>query len=222
MDNHYELFSASGMDFIVFHLECDDGNCSWPSNGNPPTGTLTTCQNVMTWMRNLLINNYPTRRAIIASHFVGTPSSGGAGTMTLSNQGQAYLNMAKALPNVFLMMGGHLDQANHRTDLANDGHPIYTVVSDFQTRPNGGNGWLLIMTFDPVADTIHIETYSPTIGAFINKPTAHADDAKIGGVEMNELTLSYAMDSGLPFQTIGTTTGVTSGTQTCVPWPALV
>jgi hypothetical protein len=222
MDNHYELFSASGMDFIVFHLEWDDGNCSWPANGAPPTGTLTTCQNVMTWMRNLLVNTYPNRRAIIASHFVGTPSSGGPGTIALSNQGQAYLNLAKPLPNVFLMVGGHLDQSNHRVDLANDGHPIYTVVSDFQTRPNGGNGWLRIMTFDPAADTIHIETYSPTVagGRFINKPTPHADDQP-SEPNGNELTLAYDMDAGLPFQTIGTTTNVPSGTQTCVSWPGL-
>src|SRR6185503_14920918 len=140
MDNHYELFSAGGMDFIVFHLEWDDGNCSWPSNGSVPTGTLNTCQ------------------------------------------------------NVFLILGGHLDQANHRVDLASDGHPIYTVVSDFQSRPNGGNGWLRIMTFDPTADTIHIETYSPTIGAFINKPTAHADNAP-SEPNGNELTLPYDMDA---------------------------
>src|SRR4030095_11265954 len=153
MDNHYELFSAGGMDFIVFHLEWDDGNCSWPSNGSVPTGTLNTCQNVMVWMRDVLLNQYPTRRAIIASHFVGTPGGGsGAASLPLSNQGQAYVNMAKAIPNVFLILGGHLDQANHRVDLANDGHPIYTVVSDFQSRPNGGNGWLRIMTFDPTAD----------------------------------------------------------------------
>ena len=175
----------------------------------------------MSWMRNLLVNTYPNRRAIIASHFVGTPSAGGAGTMSLSNQGQAYLNLAKPLSNVFLMLGGHLDQANHRVDLANDGHPIYTVVSDFQTRPNGGNGWLRIMTFDPNADTIHIETYSPTVGRFINKPApAHADDQP-SEPNGNELTLAYNMDSGLPFQTIGTTSGVTSGTQTCVSWPGL-
>src|SRR6185503_6711092 len=94
MDNHYELFSAGGMDFIVFHLEWDDGNCSWPSNGSVPTGTLNTCQNVMVWMRDLLVNAYPNRRAIIASHLVGTPSGGsGPASLPLSNQGQAYVNM---------------------------------------------------------------------------------------------------------------------------------
>jgi hypothetical protein len=237
MDNHYELFSASGMDFIVFHLEWDDGNCSWPANGSVPTGTLTTCQNVMVWMRDLLVNTYPDRRVIIASHFVGTPSSGGSGTMTLSNQGQAYLNLAKALPNVFMILGGHLDQTNFREDLANDGHKIFTITTDYQTRPNGGNGWLRIMTFDPVADTIHIETYSPTVegGRFINRPTRHADDlpsatpvadpnaicSSTRTNSCNELLIPYDMDAGLPFQTIGTTTGVPSGTQTCVSWPGL-
>ncbi len=236
MDNHYELFSAGGMDFIVFHLEWDNGNCSWPADGTPPTGTLTTCQNVMTWMRDILIAN-PTRRAIISSHFMGTPSSGGSGTMTLSNQGQAYLNMARPLPNVFLMLGGHLDQSNHREDVANDGHKIYTVVSDFQTRPNGGDGWLRIMTFDPQADTIQIETYSPTIsgGRFINRPTRHADDqsnatpiADPNAVcsstrtnSCNELLIPYDMDAGAPFVAVGTDAGAPAGTRACVNWPGL-
>jgi hypothetical protein len=35
MDNHYELFSAAGMDFIAFHLEFDP-DCSWPEDGSPP------------------------------------------------------------------------------------------------------------------------------------------------------------------------------------------
>src|SRR5207344_2938633 len=97
----------------------------------------------------------------------------------------------------------HLDQTNFRQDVANDGHKIFTITTDYQTRPNGGNGWLRIMTFDPTADTIHIETYSPTVegGRFINKPTAHADNQP-SEPNGNELTLPYDMDAGLPFQTI--------------------
>jgi hypothetical protein len=78
------------------------------------------------------------------------------------------------------------------------------------------------MTFDPTADTIHIETYSPTVegGRFINKPTSHADNQP-NEPNGNELTLPYDMDAGLPFQTIGTTTAVPSGTQTCMSWPGL-
>lgn len=227
MDNHYELFSGSGMDFIVFHFEWDEGNCTWPSNGSVPTGTLTTCQNVLSWARDLLINTYPNRRAILTAHFMGTPSSGGTGTLALSNQGQAIINMAKGTPNVFLTLGGHLDQADSRTDLANDGHTIHTWVSDYQSRPGGGNGWLRIMTFDPQADTIRVETYSPTLGRYINKladgtPNNHADNL---AAPENEFTVTYDMDDGGPFTVIDaeSTASLSPGAPAtvCVTWPSL-
>ena len=77
------------------------------------------------------------------------------------------------------------------------------------------------MTFDPQADTIHVETYSPTFDRFINKlndgtPNSHADN--LAPTE-NEFTLTYDMDSGLPFTTIGTDNGTPAGTQACVSWP---
>jgi hypothetical protein len=52
-DNHYKLFSASGMDFIVIHLEYDTS----PEQG------------VLDWANNLL-QTYSSRRAIVVSHYV--------------------------------------------------------------------------------------------------------------------------------------------------------
>ena len=221
MDNHYELWSAGGMDFISFHLEWDNSGCSWPADGSEPPAPLSTCQSVLKWMRDALTGPHAGRRALVATHFMGTPSSGGTGTLSLSAQGQAIVNAAKGVPNVFLLLGGHLDQADRRTDLANDGHVMTTLVSDYQTRPNGGNGWLRILTFSPQNDTIRVETWSPVLGRYINKladgtPNSHADN--LAPTE-NEITLSYEMDSGEPFAALGTDTGVPSGQQACVTWP---
>ena len=231
MDNHYELFSASGMDFIIFHLEYDT-TCAWPTGGS------ASCQAVLSWMRNLLSTTYVNRRAIVTTHWIATPGS----TTAFSSQGQAIFNAIKDLPNVFLLLGGHLDQASHREDLATDGHKIFTIPTDYQSRPQGGGGWLRIMTFDPAANSIHIETYSPWYGRFINKPLPrHADDlsnespsstdptaacywnATTGtghstNGSCNELLLSYPMDSGGPYEESGTVTGVHSGDTVCVPW----
>jgi len=195
MDNHYELFSAAGMDFIVFHLEFDP-DCSWPEDGSPPR-PRTTCQHVLAWMRHTLAGEHKHRRAIIVSHFVGTPTPQGEGEPGFSAQGQAIFNAVKRLPNVFLVLGAHLDQADHRTDKAADGHAIHTVISDYQTLPDGGNGWLRIMTFDPDKGKIHIETWSPRLGRFIGRqadgtPFPDPDDLAPGE---NEITLDYPMAS---------------------------
>ncbi len=206
-DNHYELFTAGGMDFIIFHLECEmgsgyEGICS------------AECQDVLLWVHGLLTGAHANRRAIIVSHALMQPSG------TFMAHGQAVYTALRDCPNFFMTVCGHLDQANHRVDLGTDGHPIYSLIQDYQMRSNGGNGWLRIMTFDPQADTIHVETYSPTVegGRFINKPTAHADNQpnETGG---NELLLTYDMDAGAPFVQLGQLTGVTSGSRACLAWP---
>jgi hypothetical protein len=226
MDNHYELFSAAGMDFIIFHLESQMGA---GSSGICPEGS--TCRDVVQWVDDTLVDLYPNRRAIIVSHALLHPSGG-----SFTEHGQVLYDALQDNPNVFLMLCGHLSQANHRADTSTvDGtdHTVYSLVADYQGTSNGGNGWLRILTFSPADDSIHVETYSPAVdgGRYINKPTPHANNAPndpcaadcytdgsfpIGG---NELLLPYDMDADLPTQLIETVTGVVSGGQACVPWP---
>ena len=116
-DNTYQLFSVSGMDFIVFHLEIE----------SYPVSCGTMCQTVIQWMRSVLLA-HPNRRAIISSHSLMEPS----GSITV--HGQAVYDAVKDLPNVFLTLSGHLDQANRRIDNANDGHPIHQLVQDYDPR----------------------------------------------------------------------------------------
>ncbi|MGH9869646.1 MAG: LamG-like jellyroll fold domain-containing protein [Candidatus Polarisedimenticolia bacterium] len=193
-DNHFDLFSAGGMDFIALHLEF------------MPSDTPLR-QAVLAWADSVL-KAYPGRRAMLTTHYIlesGTSTSFG-------NQGQAIYDALKGNPNLFLMLGGHLDQASRRIDTYN-GNTIRTLKSDYQSRPNGGNGWLRIMSFSPADGTIHVETYSPTLGQFIN---THADN--VAGTAQNDFVLSYDMDGGSPFVTIGSDIEASGGTA-CVSWP---
>ena len=117
-DNNYMLFSAGGMDFIIFHLEIEMGG------GYEGVCTSPDCLAVRDWVDDLLTNTYPNHRAIIVSHALMQPSGNPPAFM---NHGQVLYDAFKDNPNVFLMMCGHLDQANHRADLDTvDGGPIYT------------------------------------------------------------------------------------------------
>ena len=193
-DNHYDLFSASGMDFIAIYMEF------------MPSDTPLR-QAVLAWANGVL-QAFPNRRAILVSHyFMETGTSTAFG-----NQGQATYDALKGNPNLFLMLAGHLDQASRRTDVFN-GRTVYTLKSDYQSRPNGGNGWLRIMTFSPANGTIQVETYSPTLGQFIYN---HADN--VAGTAQNQFTLAYPMTGGTPFAVIGTDVEP-SGGRACVAWP---
>jgi hypothetical protein len=185
-NNHYELFSAGGMDFIVIHFEYD----------------TTPEQEVLDWADNLL-SIYSNRRAIVSTHYLiglGNPASFGT-------QGQAIYDALSDHENLFLMLAGHIHGEGRRQDTAINGNVVNTLLSDYQDYPNGGDGYLRIMTFSPANNTIQVETYSPVLDYF------ETDDS-------SEFTLNYDMDGGAAIQVIGAA-AVPSGANASIPWPDL-
>ncbi|MBP7148667.1 MAG: Ig-like domain-containing protein [Acidobacteria bacterium] len=195
-DNHYELFDASGMAFLALHFEY------------MPTDSPLR-QDVLAWADGVL-KAHPERRVLLTSHFFLDPL-----TSAWSDQGRATWDALKDNHNLFLMLSGHEDQAYRLSaEHADAGGTtrVNAMVSDYQTRPNGGNGWLRILTFEPDEDTIDVETYSPTLGVYID---GHADNT--AGVDANRFTVPYDMDGAPAFGLAGTSPG--SGARVCVPWP---
>jgi fibronectin type 3 domain-containing protein len=186
-DNHYELFSASGLNFIVVHLEYD------------PSAAAA----VLTWADNLL-KTHSERRAIVVSHYI----INGGSNASFGTQGQAIYNALKNNPNLFLMLSGHVTSPveGQRQDTFN-GHTIYSLMSDYQARTNGGNGWLRIMEFSPANNQVRVKTYSPWLQQF----ETDAD---------SQFTLAYDMGSSAPFQVIGTSS-VPSGSNATATWSSL-
>lgn len=138
-DNHFDLFSAGGMDFIVIYFEYD-------TQANAA---------VLAWAKALL-QTYSQRRAIVVSHYIGraaTPSSFGA-------QGAAIYNGLKSQPNLFLMLSGHVNGEGMREDVF-AGNTVRTLVSDFQFRPDGGGGFLRLLRFSPAFNQVRVFSYSP-------------------------------------------------------------
>jgi hypothetical protein len=149
-DNHYELFSTSGLDFIVVHLEYD------------PSANAS----VLAWADGLL-QTYSNRRAIVVTHHMinnGNPGS-------FSAQGQAIYNTLKDNPNLFLLLGGHVPSPGEgrRSDTFN-GNTVNSLLSDYQGRTNGGNGWMRIMTFSPANNTIRRGSISSRLTRTASSP----------------------------------------------------
>ncbi|MBK7950892.1 MAG: hypothetical protein IPK00_19570 [Deltaproteobacteria bacterium] len=184
-DNHYDLFSASGMDFIAISFEYDTA---------PDAAVLG-------WA-NALLQSHPDRRAIVyAHHIVNTGNPASFGT-----QGQAVYDALKGNPNLFMMLSGHVCSEGRRQDTF-DGRTVYSMLSDYQCDPAGGNGWLRILTFRPAQNQIVVETYSPWL-----------DQYRAG--DSSTFTLDYDM-GGAGFVQIGSQTGVASGTNASMTWNGL-
>ena len=175
-DNWYNLFSAGGMDFVVISLEYD----------------TTPDAAILDWADGLL-TTYANRRAILLSHnFIGTGNPG-----AWSAQGQATYDRLKTHTNLFLMLCGHVPGEGRRVDTFN-GNTVYTVMSDYQGRTNGGNGWLRLMQFSPSNNVIHVTTYSPWLDQTENDADSQFD-------------IPYSMSSAESYALLGTVPGVMSG-----------
>ena len=196
MDN-FALFTAAGRDFLVLNLEWE------------------TPQYSLDWAAKVLAA-YPDRIAILTTHsFVqinGTRRTvpqrpGGIAAET------AWTSFVSQQCSIKLVLSGHyhngdLGEAN-RSDLNRCGQPVQQVLTDYQDRANGGDGWLRYYTFNPVAGTMTATTYSPKLDQF----ETDADSA---------FTVPFDLGTTqpAPFTTIGTTQVASGGTATAT-WSGL-
>ncbi len=141
-DNSYALFSAGGIDFVAISLAY----------------RKTVDLEVIAWADSLL-KQYSNRLAIVTSHWhIDKETEAG-----FSVQGEAHYEVLRHNPNLVLMLGGHVHGENRRADLMG-GRIVSSQLADFQSRPNGGNGWLRILRFRPTKNKIEVYTHSPTLG----------------------------------------------------------
>jgi hypothetical protein len=155
-NNHYELFTASGMDFIVIFIEYDT--------------TMTADSTVLKWANDLL-RAHPERRGIIVSHWLINAGF----NASFSAQGKGIYEALKANPNLTLMLCGHMTPPEGQRHDTFEGRTVWTVLSDYQYQPNGGNGWLRIYTFSPANNVIHVQTFSPVLNEFDTKASSQFD-----------------------------------------------
>jgi VCBS repeat-containing protein len=195
--DNYELFSAGGLDFLVIHIETD-----WPGYA-------------VQWA-DKIIKRYPNRRVILSTHaFLNTSSARPASTLFGRTDGpmsaeSVWQNLIKLNCNVFMVINGHYPGEGRRTDLNDCGQPVHQVLTDYQDRANGGDGWLRYYTFKPSENKIYAYTYSPT---------RNAGAGEFETDSSSQFVLDYNLTT--PFQVISTNAAVVSGSRTTAEWSSL-
>lgn len=197
-NNHFDLFSQGGLDFIVLYFEYD-------TSANPA---------VLAW-GNEVLRTYADRRAIVVTHYMGTAAT----PSSFSAQGAAIYNALKGNPNLFLLLGGHVCGSDgmgegSRSDAYN-GNIVRTLISDYQCRTNGGNGMLRLMEFSPSNNTVVVQTYSPWSGQY------ETDENSEFFFSYNLQPPSGAGSPGTPFTVLTSQTGVAPGSVVGHAWPGL-
>jgi len=144
--NNYQLFSAGGDDYLIFHIQFD------PSD------------DILSWASEV-IDQYPSRRVIVATHdyvhgyYIWSNSRSEIGKNIWEKLVKPHAEQ------IFLVLSGHYENEDRITSLE-DGYYVHQLLSDYQDRPNGGNGWLRIIEFSSINDEIFIRTYSPYLNKY--------------------------------------------------------
>lgn len=185
-NNHYVLFERGNLEFIGIHLEYDREYESA----------------VLDWADDLL-KQYPERRAIVSRHAIIDESG------SFVSDGDLVFETLSDNPNLFLLLCGHIDGEYIRADAVN-GRTIHTILSDYQSEPNGGDGWLRRLQFSPANDQITVRSYSVLYDQW------DWEDPKATG----QRDLEY--DMGYTTRQIATFSGVTSGSQVAATWADLL
>ncbi|WP_394552262.1 PKD domain-containing protein [Agromyces sp. MMS24-JH15] len=152
--DNYALFTAGGTDFLVLSLE-------WEAP-----------QYALDWADRVLAA-YPGRTVIMTTHsFV---SLSGTRRTTAERPGGTspaamWNGFVSTHCQIRLVLSGHEHSGDageaRRTDNNSCGQPVHQILTDYQDRANGGDGWLRYYTFDPAAGTMTAKTYSPKLGLY--------------------------------------------------------
>jgi len=61
-----------------------------------------------------------------------------------------------------MVLSGHVSGEYHQISQNEIGLDVIEILADYQSRPNGGDGWMQLLEFLPELGRIEVQTYSPT------------------------------------------------------------
>lgn len=147
-DCHYDHFTVNGQKYIVIYIPFDNTGAT----GEDKDGLMVK------WAHSVLEANKDAKAIIVSHSILMGPKVG-----TFSPQGQRIYDGVKDMPNVFLMLCGHVTGEYMRSDTY-QGHTIRTYLIDCQANPNGGGGRMRTMRINTATDEISIRSFSPYAG----------------------------------------------------------
>ena len=121
--------------------------------------------------------------------------------------------------SIFLVVNGHFHRGDlseaRRTDTNSCGQTVNSILSDYQERANGGNGFLRYYTFVPGSNEIRAFTYSPTL----NQYETDADSQFVIPYDMTVAAeLPVVGTATVASGAVATATGPTVAAGTTVDW----
>ncbi|MGW1723430.1 metallophosphoesterase [Streptomyces sp. NPDC002306] len=233
--NHYDLFSAGGQDFVVVGL------------------SYGVTREEAEWADSVF-KRYPDRNGILLSHDYLAPSSnpdGRGAPFSVPDGSMLYKTVVQDNPNVFLILAGHEHGVgtNVKPKVGEISHDVVELLADYQFytvsadrlglteiggyRPDDqlqfGASFFRMLQFDVDRSELTVDTYSPLLDEFgaTEYDTNHrydgTEDNMVLPIDLNSRETTLATDSVAlynPVSVIGRTK-VKSGAAASVTWRGL-
>ncbi|WP_035606421.1 SUMF1/EgtB/PvdO family nonheme iron enzyme [Haloferula sp. BvORR071] len=169
----YQIVPVNGRDFMFMHLDhdCPDEDMAWASS------VLSAHPQVLTMITT---HNYLAETGGTGVFGTGTGERGYTAQPNVSigpdrNKPEEVFNaLVKPFNQVYMVICGHMFAIYNLEKINAAGNTVHEVLCDYQSLPNGGNGFLRIMDFRPGENKIYNSTYSPTLGRYVD-PNLAAD-----------------------------------------------
>lgn len=152
--NSLQQFSGGGREWLILHLEADvpDAAIHWAEE---------------------VLGKHPGPPAIVTTHIylhdIQKARTQKPYFRKDGNSGEDLWNkLVRKQPQIVLVLCGHFPKSGEwRQVSTNDaGRKVNEVLSDYQFRTNGGDGWMRLMRFDLAKSAVSVRTYSPTLDRF--------------------------------------------------------
>ncbi|MFI4860983.1 MAG: metallophosphoesterase [Phycisphaerales bacterium JB063] len=195
----WQRFEAGGRTFLHITLEYDapDHALAWgqsvldlPENQGLPT--ILTTHVYLNDNRNVgFTDASPT-----TVQRVTRPYTGGEGRNSGEDIWQEFVSEND---QIFMTFNGHYAGERLLVSTNDEGNPVYQMQVDYSRRPNGGDGWMKLLTFDPDTGEIVVQTYSPTLDEFAefepdaNHPLTLLDEYEGGADTVGDGDAAYTI-----------------------------
>ena len=190
----YQVFNAGGIRFLHLALE------------------LEVPDDAIAWAQGV-IDDHPSMPTIITTHAYLTDES----RRTCDDEVQFDGNSGEVIwqklvrPNaqIILTLNGHFWQhggVGRRYSTNAAGYGVEQLEANYQAYADGGAGYLRILTFDPTARTLRVQTYSP-----------YLDKYKTDAANQFTLNMSLSRFGATPGAPTATATPTATRTATAIP-----
>jgi Calcineurin-like phosphoesterase/Carboxypeptidase regulatory-like domain len=160
-ENFYGVINVSGRNYLILVLEFAprDSALAWADGilkANQDKEAIIVTH-MFTYMDNTRISGCDLNSA--ASFGVGQDNNGD----------DMWWKLVQKYPNIHLVLSGHVvqgDGTGRRMDLGASGNLVNQILSDYQSDPYGGGGYLRLLRVSLSLNRVGVSTYSPYLDSF--------------------------------------------------------